>query len=100
MKKNRWIALTALVLFLIGILFELFYGKLFSSGFNSFDYFAVGNFAYGIFAAGNFACGIFSIGIFSIGIFSIGIFNIGLYAIGIFLIAKNKKSPKTLSFKS
>jgi len=92
--KKHWILLTAVVLFITGLILNSIFGNLMSAGNYSCNYFASGDYAMGVFAAGNFAIGIFSIGIFSIGIFSIGIFNIGLYALGIFVYAWRKRIPK------
>jgi hypothetical protein len=88
--KKTWILITAVVLFVVGLILHFTMGNQFSAGDFTFNYFAAGDFAFGVFAAGKFACGIFSIGIFSIGIFSLGIFNIGLYTIGFFLIGWKK----------
>ncbi len=92
--KKYWILLTAVALFIIGLILNSIFGHLYSAGTYSCNYFAAGDYSMGVFAAGRFSIGIFSAGIFSIGIFSIGIFNIGLYAIGIFLLAWKKKYPK------
>lgn len=92
--KKHWILLTAAALLIIGVVLDVIFGHLFSSGTYSFNYFASGDYAMGVFAAGKFAVGIFSVGIFSIGIFSIGIFNLGIYAIGIFVYAWKKRLPK------
>lgn len=92
--KKYWVFITAVVLLLAGVILNLKFGHLFSSGSYCQNYFAAGDFAIGVFAAGKFAVGVFSAGIFSLGIFSIGIFNVGLYAIGIFIFAWKKKHPK------
>ncbi len=92
--KKHWILITAIVLFIIGLLVNMFYSSSLSSGEFAFNYFSAGRFSVGVFSAGIFSIGIFSAGIFSIGIFSIGIFNIGLYAIGIFILAYKKRLPK------
>ena len=97
MKKRIWIAITAGVLILIGLILEMTMGGMMSSGKYAMNYFASGDYACGVFAAGKFSVGFFSVGIFSCGIFSLGIFNIGIYATGFFLLAYRKKYPKFFS---
>ena len=91
--KKYWILLTAITLFITGVILNAIFGGLFSAGTHSFNYFASGDYAMGVFAAGNFSVGIFSAGIFSVGIFSIGILNVGLYAVGLFVLAWKKRLP-------
>lgn len=93
--KKFWILITAVVLFVTGLVLNFTKGGMFSAGEYCMNYFAAGDYAIGIFAAGKFSVGIFSAGIFSIGIFSLGIFNVGLYAIGIFVFGYKKRLPKT-----
>ncbi len=96
MNKKVWIILTAVVLFVLGVILQYTNGGVCSIGNFSFNYFSSGDYALGVFASGKFAIGVFSVGIFSIGIFSIGIFNIGLYAVGLFLLGWKKRLPKTI----
>ena len=97
-KNSIFIAVLAVVLFIVGIILAYTHGNMFSAGDYAMNYFAAGDFAVGIFSAGKFSVGIFSVGIFSVGLFSIGIFNIALYGLGFFILAWVKKYPKfTLS---
>ncbi|HAM97117.1 MAG TPA: hypothetical protein DCQ26_00750 [Marinilabiliales bacterium] len=91
--KKYWILTVAVVLVIVGLIVEHFYGNQCHSGEFARGYFAAGDFAIGVFAAGQFSIGIFSAGIFSVGIFSISIFNVGLYAVGFFVWGWKTKKP-------
>lgn len=97
--KKYWILITAIILIIIGLFLNSFYGNVYDIFGLHIKYFAAGDYAMGVFAAGRFSIGIFSAGIFSVGVFSIGIFNIGLYAIGFFLLAWKKQYPMIAGLK-
>lgn len=91
MKKYLWIGVLAIILVIVGLVYEWQFASISDAGQFASGYFAAGDYAMGVFAAGTFSIGIFSAGIFSVGIFSASLFNLSLYGIGIFVAAYRKK---------